>query len=58
VERQEGNRKLSGKGFTDTFLVAGGAEYRFIRLVNIGRNHIRGDQFVISARDVIGSLIE
>jgi hypothetical protein len=56
--RQEGNRKLNGKGFTDTFTVAGGAEYRFIRLVNISRNHIRGDQFVISAWGIIGSLIE
>jgi hypothetical protein len=41
-----------------TFTVAGGGECRFIRLVNIGRNHFGTDVLCISAWKIFGSLIE
>jgi hypothetical protein len=33
-------------------------ECRFIRLVNIGRNHFGGDRLAISAWEVFGGLFE
>jgi hypothetical protein len=39
VAREQNNKQLNGRRFIDTFTVAGGVESRFIRLVNIGRNH-------------------
>jgi hypothetical protein len=42
---EEDNEQLNGKWLTDTFAVAGGGECRFIRLVNISRNH-HGDDFL------------
>jgi hypothetical protein len=58
VAREENNTQLNGKWFSDTFAVAGGGECRFIRLVNIGRNHYGGDSFWISAWEIFESLIE
>jgi hypothetical protein len=53
-----GNKELNAKGFTGTFAVAGGGACRFIRLVNIGRNHFGNDQLLISAWEIFGSLSE
>jgi hypothetical protein len=39
-------------------VVAGGGECRFIRLVNVGKNHFGDDQLNISAWEIFGSLIE
>jgi hypothetical protein len=39
VAREKDNKQLNGYLFTGIFAVAGGEECRFIRLVNIGRNH-------------------
>jgi hypothetical protein len=58
VDRKEDNEKLNGESFTVTFAVAGGQECRFIRLVNIGRNHWGHDRLYISGWEVFGSLIE
>jgi hypothetical protein len=58
VTCEEDNKQLNGNRFTGTFAVAGGEECRFIRLVNIGRNHFRSDQLVISASEIFGNLIE
>jgi hypothetical protein len=58
VARQEGNEQLNGRCFTGTFAVAGGGECRFIRLVNIGRNHFGDDGLGISVWEIFGSLIE
>jgi hypothetical protein len=58
VGREEDNEQLKGKWFTATFAVAGGGECRFIRLVNIGRNHYGDDALWISAWEIFGSLIE
>jgi hypothetical protein len=52
------NKQLSGNRFTGTFAVAGGEECRFIRLVNIDRNHFGSDQLVISAWEIFGTVIE
>jgi hypothetical protein len=58
LDRQEDNEQLNGTWFTGTFAVAGGGECRFIRLVNIGRNHFGNDCLRISAWEIFGSLIE
>jgi hypothetical protein len=58
VAREEDNNQLNGSRFTATFAVAGGRFCRFIRLVNIGRNHWGSDQLRISAWEIFGSLIK
>jgi hypothetical protein len=58
VAREEDNEQLNGSRFTGTFAVADGGESRFIRLVNIGKNHYGDDQIVISAWEIFGSLVE
>jgi hypothetical protein len=58
VGREEDNKQLAGRDFTGTFAVAGGVECRFIRLVNIGRNHYGSDCVMISAWEIFGRLIE
>jgi hypothetical protein len=58
VACEENNWQLNGKHFTGTFPVVGGGECRFIRLVNIGRNHRGSDCLWISAWEIFGSLIE
>jgi hypothetical protein len=58
VAREEGNKQLNGRWFIGTFAVAGGEECRFIRLVNIGRNHRGNDMLMISAWEIFGSLVE
>jgi hypothetical protein len=54
------NKQLNGEYFTGTFPVADGGEWecRFIRLVQIGRNHYGTDVPAISAWEIFGSLIE
>jgi hypothetical protein len=47
VAREEDNEQLNDPNFTGTFAVAGGGECRFIRLVNIGRNHLGNDFLAI-----------
>jgi hypothetical protein len=58
VAREEDNQRLNGYNFTATFGVADGGECRFIRLVQIGRNHFGNDCLYISAWEIFGSLIE
>jgi hypothetical protein len=58
VSRRENNERLNGRHFTGTFAVAGGGECRFIRLVNISRNHWGWDQLRISAWEIFGGLAE
>jgi hypothetical protein len=58
VAHEEANGQLNGKWFTATFPVAGGGECRFIRLVNIGRNHWGSDSLYISAWEIFGGLVE
>jgi hypothetical protein len=58
VAREEGNSQLDGSRFAGTFRVAGAEECRFIRLVQIGRNHWGDDCLQISAWEIFGSLVE
>jgi hypothetical protein len=58
VAREEDNNQLNGPYFTGTFAVVGRGECRFIRLVNIGRNHIGTDCIWISAWEIFGCLIK
>jgi hypothetical protein len=51
VVRDEDNKQLNGPRFTGTFAVAGRGKCRFIRFVNIGRNHSRNDQLRISSKN-------
>jgi hypothetical protein len=57
VDHRERNEQFNGAYFTGTFAVAGGGECRFIRLVNIGRNHGKNDCLLISAWEIFGALI-
>jgi hypothetical protein len=54
VAREEDNDSR----FTDTFPVVDGGECRFIRLINIGRNHRGDDTLWISAWEIFGILFE
>jgi hypothetical protein len=58
VAREENNEQLNGYNFTATFAVAGGGECRFVRLVQIGRNHLGDDILYIEAWEIFGSLFE
>jgi hypothetical protein len=58
VAREEGNKQLNGRWLTGTFPVAGGGECRFIRLVNIGRNHAGNDALWITAWEIFGTLVK
>jgi hypothetical protein len=58
VAREENNKQLNGIWFAGTFEVAGSGECRFIRLVNIGRNHFGNDILWITAWEIFGSLVE
>jgi hypothetical protein len=58
VALEEDNKQLNGKFRSATFPVADNRECRFIRLVNIGRNHWGSDQISISGWEIFGSLIE
>jgi hypothetical protein len=58
VAREENTEQLNGCRFPGTFAVAGGEECRFIRLVNIGRNHWGSDTLAISAWEIFGTLIK
>jgi hypothetical protein len=58
VAREENNNQLNGPNFADTFPVPSGGGCRFIRLVNVGRNHQGSDCLQISAWEIFGSLFE
>jgi hypothetical protein len=60
VAREENNKQLNGPNFTGTFPVTDGGECRFIRLVQIGRNHASwgSDTLLISAWEIFGTLVE
>jgi hypothetical protein len=58
VAREKGNKQLNGSLFIGTFRVAGRRECRFIRLVNIGKNHRRTECICISVWEIFGSPVE
>jgi hypothetical protein len=58
IDRQEGTLELKGQNVTKTFETVNDDPCRFVRLVNIGRNHAGNDSLAISRFDIFGSLIE
>jgi hypothetical protein len=58
VAREENNGQLNGYRLASTFPVADDGECRFIRLVNIDRNHFGIGMLMISACEIFGNLFE
>jgi hypothetical protein len=58
IDRKSNNSDLNAKGAVQTFPVAGKTVCRFVRLVNIGRNHAGNDALCLSAFEIFGSLME
>jgi hypothetical protein len=56
VDHKEGNADLNGPSLCKTYVV-GGSVCRFIRLVNIGRNHYGEDRIAIHASEIFGRLL-
>jgi hypothetical protein len=54
---EKDNDHLNGRWFTGTFGLADCGECRFIRLVNIGRNHFGNDRLKISAWEIFGRFV-
>jgi hypothetical protein len=55
IGRKEGNKQLNSPHFAAIFVVAGGGERRFIRLVDSGRNHWGIHSMVSDPRHIIMS---
>jgi hypothetical protein len=58
IDHKENNELLKGSMLTETFPVTWPGKSRFIRLVNIGRNHNGDDCLCICAWEIFGTLIE
>jgi hypothetical protein len=57
VDHREDSATLNGQYFVGIFAVAGGEGCRFVRLVNIGRNHARYDNIHVTGWEIFGSLL-
>jgi hypothetical protein len=58
IDHKEGSDELKGDKVTSTFAVSGAGPCRFIRLVQIGRNHFGTSRLFLSAWEIFGSLLE
>jgi hypothetical protein len=58
VDHKENNSELNAMNVTRVFEVSRSEMCRFVKLVNIGRNHFNNDQIVISSFEIFGSLFE
>jgi hypothetical protein len=58
LHRQERSGELNGKSVTRSYAVFNAGEYRFLRIVNVGRNLAGNDQMALSAVEFFGSLAE
>jgi hypothetical protein len=58
IDRRENNSELNCRNGTRTFGVSRSKESRFIRLINVGRNHYGNDALVISSFEIFGLLME
>jgi hypothetical protein len=57
IDHKQSNNELNAKNVARTFEVAKRGEIaRFVRLVNIGRNHYGNDRLVLSAFELFGTL--
>jgi hypothetical protein len=57
IDHREHSNELNGDWFTGTFAVGAATKCRYIRLVNLGRNHHGNDRLCISGWEIFGSLI-
>jgi hypothetical protein len=58
IDQRGNTADLNGESLTGTFAVAHCDVCRFIRLVNIGRNHYGDDCLCISAWEIFGAILE
>jgi hypothetical protein len=58
IDRRENNDDLDGQNIVYPFSISAGRDARFIRLRQIGKNHIGGWCIMISAFEIFGTLIE
>jgi len=58
IGHKEDNSAMNGSNAIRTFGVSRSEPCRFIRLVNIGRNHAGSDALIISAFEIFGSIVE
>jgi hypothetical protein len=58
IDRRENNRDLNGYNLTKTFAVQKEEMGRYVRLVNIGRNHHGTNALCLTAWELFGTLVE
>jgi hypothetical protein len=58
IDRREITEQFANEKVTKTFPIAGRTKCRFLRLVNIGRNHGGNDALAVEAWEVFGNLFE
>jgi deoxyribodipyrimidine photolyase-like uncharacterized protein len=58
IHRQENYNGIAGRNLIATFPVAGSSGGRYVRLTNIGRNHLGDDCLIIAAFEIFGALTE
>jgi hypothetical protein len=56
-DRKDNTSKLDGKGIVKTFKIPRRLECRFLRLINIGRNHAGTDALCLSSFEIFGSIL-
>jgi hypothetical protein len=57
-DHRENTSELNNREVTELFQVAKIAEGRFVRLVNVGKNHKGTDSLSLSSFEILGTLIE
>jgi hypothetical protein len=58
IANEEDNQQLKGGLFIVTFDAVNGRECRYVRLVNIGRNHGGNDDICIAVWEIFGRFVE
>jgi hypothetical protein len=58
IDSKEGSKALNTPEVTRVFSVSGSSPCRFVRLVNVGRNHFGSSQLSIEAWEIFGGLVE
>jgi hypothetical protein len=58
VDHRENTSELNNRDVTELFQVAKSAEGRFMRPVNVGKNHKGTDSLCLSSFEIFGTLIE
>jgi hypothetical protein len=58
IDKRENTNDLNASNVMATFKAAATAEGRFVRFVNVGKNHCGSDRLFISTFEIFGTLIE